>query len=353
MERQLHVLQTINQAQSDFLWQRDIASTCDHILQPLLLMSRSPLGFIARSQTGANGQPCLDIPALAQTDQAVLGWLMPKLTRTASGYQLCGFEQLFAPTLNDGDVLNFNRGQQADCPLLDGIDSLLVMPCFFDLSLQGILVLANRPGGFDEVLIEQLGVINDSIGTLLHICTLERKRQTAEAALAVQASLDPLTGLMNRRAFLERVQHSQQLAQRYQRMYSLIMLDLDFFKQINDHHGHAAGDEVLKTLSALFQSLLRDTDIVCRWGGEEFCILLPCEDASQSMVLAQRLGHAIRQCTIHWDSQSLGVTASMGVASYQSGESVDQLLRRADDAMYAAKIAGRNCCKLSGELAGD
>lgn len=343
-ERQSKLLLTINQAQSSFLLDRDLGAACSTILHSLLAMSQTTLAFIASCQVDERDSCYLDIPSIAHLETGALQWLMPQLSHDSRGYRLYGFDHVYGQAIAEGEPLVINQpALYDDSGALEGIQSLLVIPCFFHLSVMGVLVLANRAGGFDQEIVEHLTTLSDGIGTLLHVRGLEMARQAAEAELARQATLDPLTGLLNRRAFLERCQQNQQRFTRYQQRFSLLMLDLDHFKALNDRLGHPAGDYVLKEVSRQLRRSLREIDSLARWGGEEFCIMLPQEQEQEAMQLAQRLGHTLASLPLQWQGEAVHITASIGVATLNaSGETTDNLIARADAAMYQAKAAGRN-----------
>jgi len=347
--RQSKLLVTINQAQNDFLQDHHLARACQTIMQPMLDMSEAGMGFIARCEHDPAGQAFLDIPAIIHHQPDQLAWLLPQVQPYAQGYRLPDLDNVFGQAIADGQPLLLNQPNHADRPWPDeSLHNLAVLPCFFHFSVMGVLVLANRPGGFDQDLIEHLAPLCHSIGTLLHVRGLENARQAAEAELARRATLDPLTGLLNRRAFMEHCQQSQQRFARYGQPYSLLMLDLDHFKALNDRLGHAAGDHVLKTVGWHLQQQLRDGDIVARWGGEEFCILLPQETEAGALQLANRLCRTLATLALDWHEQPLQITASIGIATRQTaGESTSGLIERADAAMYQAKRAGRNCARLA------
>lgn len=171
----------------------------------------------------------------------------------------------------------------------------------------------------------------------LQTSTEEIKRQNRE--LERLASSDPLTGCLNRRSFFARFEHEWRLSQRHGHPTSAIMTDIDFFKSINDDHGHSAGDEVLRSVGNLLTGLARDTDIVCRYGGEEFSILLPHTTAADAEVVAERIRVAIAD--LEFDGFS--ITASLGVAEMTpETDSPQSLLDRADKCLYVAKRNGRN-----------
>jgi diguanylate cyclase (GGDEF)-like protein/PAS domain S-box-containing protein/putative nucleotidyltransferase with HDIG domain len=162
-------------------------------------------------------------------------------------------------------------------------------------------------------------------------------RQNAE--LERLATRDALTGCLNRRAFFEHFQQQWTTAVRHELPLSSIMVDVDHFKAVNDNHGHAAGDEVLRKVSAALMDVARDTDFVARYGGEEFCFLLTHTDIDAAEECADRLRHTIEKL----DLGELSITASLGVSSLSLGaETSQEMLDQADQCLYAAKRGGRN-----------
>jgi diguanylate cyclase (GGDEF)-like protein len=159
------------------------------------------------------------------------------------------------------------------------------------------------------------------------------------------AITDALTGLHNRRYFFERASSEFERTMRYPHPLSAIMLDIDHFKHINDTYGHATGDEVLRVVARRCRDILRTVDIIGRYGGEEFAIVLPETRQHCARQVAERLRLEISQQPIPIEESTLSITASLGIAAYDHNESIDlyTLLDRADQALYAAKQAGRNC----------
>lgn len=163
----------------------------------------------------------------------------------------------------------------------------------------------------------------------------------------VMATTDSLTGLYNRHKFTELYLSSyRSMIQRDNEM-SLIMLDIDFFKKVNDTYGHNIGDNVLVQISHALLRTLRNIDIVCRWGGEEFVVLLPTASIKNAKILAHKIKEYIESLEIDVAGH---VTASFGVACVQQGESMQELVERADRALYLAKNSGRNCVKTELDL---
>lgn len=159
------------------------------------------------------------------------------------------------------------------------------------------------------------------------------------------ARTDALTGINNRRSLFELAEHEFEVALRYQQPLSIIVFDIDYFKQINDTYGHAVGDKMLERVAQVTRAQLRDVDIIGRYGGEEFVIVLPVTTAQKAYPLAQRILESVTAIRLDADHGLAAVTLSIGIAEFthtQQVESVDNLIRRADEAMYAAKQAGRN-----------
>ena len=171
---------------------------------------------------------------------------------------------------------------------------------------------------------------------------LENSRLFAEVSRL--ANTDSLTGVWNRHHFFEQADKEFRRALRYHRALSVIMFDIDHFKQVNDRYGHLAGDQVLKALSGAVQKTIRDVDLLCRYGGEEFLIVLPETDLEPAREGAERLRREVEELVVQTDAGPVHVTISLGVAALrdESGPNLERLISRADDALYAAKAAGRN-----------
>lgn len=172
--------------------------------------------------------------------------------------------------------------------------------------------------------------------------------RVANRRLNQLATLDHLTGCANRRHFYDLAEAELARSRRYERAMSLVIMDVDRFKAINDDFGHAAGDEVLTRLSESLRAELRELDALGRIGGEEFALLLPETGRKEAASIAQRLRRLVEELSVEHEGNALSVTASFGVtARVDADTSVDSLMRRADHALYEAKAAGRNCVALS------
>lgn len=204
--------------------------------------------------------------------------------------------------------------------------------------------------GSKVYLAVDAGPIYDNEGNLIAVVETIRDitdQKNAQATLEVMAVTDELTGLFNRRHFNEHLDQEWRRALRSREPLSLILLDIDYFKQYNDHYGHPAGDECLKSVAgALRRSLLRTSDMAIRYGGEEFCILLPNTNLEGAHNIAQRIRSAIARLGIPhpFSITSDVVTLSDGIASTVPSPkgSPSQLISMADDALYTAKTLGRN-----------
>ena len=173
---------------------------------------------------------------------------------------------------------------------------------------------------------------------------LLRRLFVSQGKLQELATRDDLTGLGNRRYLIGRGTELVKLAQRHKRPLSVLMLDLDHFKAVNDRHGHAAGDDVLRFMGAAVALQLRATDVAGRTGGEEFALVLPETGLEDALATAERVRLAVAQTPVPTNEspQPIPVTVSIGVAALEPGSTLDDLLSRADEALYAAKRSGRN-----------
>lgn len=176
--------------------------------------------------------------------------------------------------------------------------------------------------------------------------TIQRANSYAE--VLQHATLDALTGLNNRRQFETRLKQEVSSAERQGKPLCAIMLDIDFFKKVNDTYGHIAGDLILKSTASVIKKALRESDIPSRYGGEEFAILLPFTSIEEAQMVGERLRQAVESTTVDVQSEKSGstinvkVTISLGVSQFQEGDTGQSLYQKADKALYHAKEGGRN-----------
>jgi diguanylate cyclase (GGDEF)-like protein len=171
---------------------------------------------------------------------------------------------------------------------------------------------------------------------------LHTELRTAEAELVKLATTDYLTGLANNRAFFEFAVSEIKRSRRHRFPMTLVVFDLDLFKNINDTYGHAAGDLVLKELADLTRRIIRQSDLVARIGGEEFAMILTHADLARGRVVAENFRYALEHSEFVYEGVRIPVTASFGVAEMRPSDTVSSLLTRADENLYQAKAEGRN-----------
>jgi diguanylate cyclase (GGDEF)-like protein len=227
------------------------------------------------------------------------------------------------------DVLAF-RPEMVDTT----VRSILAVPLLVDDHVVGVLsAQSRRTHAYDDHHLSVLATIAQQIAV-----AIENARHYA------LTTTDSLTGLYLRDAFFRRVEDEYTRARRYASSFAILMLDLDGFKEINDLHGHAAGDRYLRAAAAAIKEGLRGADLACRYGGDEFCLLLPVTELDGARAIAERVRQAVASLAVSWDGAVLRATVSIGVASYPEHDAGDlkALLLRADQALYHAKRAGRD-----------
>jgi two-component system, cell cycle response regulator len=210
----------------------------------------------------------------------------------------------------------------------------VVCPIPFGSSILGSIALAPSAAAAPDTAT-LLSLVARELGGPLRIAALMEESQRL-------ATVDSLTGLMNRRAFLAMMRVELNRCQRYGMPLSLLLLDIDHFKAINDNHGHAAGDQALVAMGELLQRQMRVPDWPARWGGEEMVIALTNTDSAGGAVAGERLRRAVEALSVPAESTTLRFTVSLGLATLRAHESLEAFIDRADRAMYAAKVGGRN-----------
>jgi diguanylate cyclase (GGDEF)-like protein len=197
----------------------------------------------------------------------------------------------------------------------------------------GRLLLLRRE---HKIPADQIELINDSLATLAE--PLARTHDFEE--ICKQARMDSLTGLANRLVFDERIDYMLERARRHKRPLTLVALDLDHFKTVNDTMGHVYGDEVLKLVAATLRDQIRLPDLLVRMGGDEFLLALPDTDQAEARLLCERLCRSIHNLKVRAGNHTLGI--SSGLAQWEAGMDKLKWMERADDALYQAKKGGRN-----------
>ena len=175
----------------------------------------------------------------------------------------------------------------------------------------------------------------------LEILNFQKNLEREKDILDNIANRDPLTGLLNRRAMEPHLLQAKTSAEQQGKLFSVIICDIDDFKKVNDIHGHASGDQVLKDVSAAFKANLRDTDVACRWGGEEFLILVP-GNLEAAVYVAERLRIEVSNLEFTSEHSRFSVTMTFGVCEYMTGYRIEKLINIADDHLYVGKRNGKN-----------
>ncbi|MBN1523225.1 MAG: GGDEF domain-containing protein [Spirochaetales bacterium] len=219
----------------------------------------------------------------------------------------------------------------------------LVVPIMRDRKVVSILGVGNKPVEYTQDDIELVEYIADLVWTIVVQKQADEKIKVLNTRLERLAMTDELTSLENRRAFLLQGEVELKRSNRYKQPLEMIMLDIDYFKNINDTFGHEAGDVVLRYVADVLRKNVRNADVVARLGGEEFGILLPNAQAAAAIVLAERLRAEIEQGTCEFHGKKMIVTISLGIAEHgEKSDDLHTLIRNADIAMYQAKREGRN-----------
>lgn len=217
-----------------------------------------------------------------------------------------------------------------------------------DLAERRIRDMKQNPGNDDGSalqLLAQMTHANELLQRRIAEAEATLSEQSRQIAAATsEARTDPLTRLANRRAFEDEFQRRTAEFRRHGTRFLLMLIDIDRFKRLNDTYGHPAGDAVLSQLSAVLRQTVRDTDLVTRFGGEEFALLLPAGEMAQVTDSMERIRIAVEATDFHLDSGVIRVTISCGAAEPLPREESAALVKRADAALYAAKEHGRNRC---------
>lgn len=353
--RQRLLLDVLNQAQAGFLLTRDMHDACEGVFDPLLKLTDSKFGFIGIMRTEESGRPYLLVPTISNISwdagsEAVYG----RHRDREEGLRFYDLDNLFGHVVtadttvctNDPSSHPASRGFPPGHPRLT---SFLGLPIRFNGRVMGMIGLGNRPDGYDDDLVALLEPLVNTLGALVHARDLDLARQRAEAELQRRATTDALTGLANRRAFIDAATAAMARAERSKQPLTLAVVDLDHFKRVNDTHGHNAGDEVLRRFAVVAQAAVRDVDLVARLGGEEFAVLLHDSALSDAAVPLQRLRRALEATEVSYPGGRVRVTMSAGMARWSGeGADINEWLAAADRALYAAKEAGRNAVWLDG-----
>jgi diguanylate cyclase (GGDEF)-like protein len=220
--------------------------------------------------------------------------------------------------------------------------SFVAVPLLWREEPLGVVSVADRDDGapFEDT---DLQILRALVGPASIALAAQAVSERAEL-LTEWATIDPLTDLFNRRYFRQRLEEEFHRARRYNLPLSLLLLDIDDFKSVNDRFGHPAGDAVLRSIADLLRRSVRAFDVCCRYGGEEFVLVLPGSDADDALSTARRVRQAVeaQRLPVRADEPPVGVTLSIGSITLRAGDAVDDLIAAADEALYEAKRCGKN-----------
>ncbi len=254
------------------------------------------------------------------------------------------FRLVWPKACNDERVYDSLKELDKDYPsILTNDDKIGAFPLLSEDEITGCIVAKS--------MIEKLSKRDiDYLEQLTRQAAATINRANSYSTILQYATLDALTNLNNRRQFETRLGQEISITKRQGKPLCAMMIDIDFFKSVNDTHGHAAGDEVLRTVAGIIKQALRESDIPSRYGGEEFAVLLPFTHIDEAKIVGERLRKAVESTPITINQESddekqINVTISMGIAEFNREESGEALFERADKALYEAKTNGRNQVK--------
>jgi diguanylate cyclase (GGDEF)-like protein len=257
-------------------------------------------------------------------DLAIVDWMMPGL----DGIELCRRIRMDPSLAGLYVLLLTGRGTRSDliAGLDAGADDYMVKPIDSE-ELRARVQVGSRVATLQRRLTERVSEL-----------------QAARDHLARLASTDALTNVYSRRWWFELATHEYSRCSRYERGFSLLAIDLDLFKQVNDTFGHDAGDRVLQQFADMLRRECRQSDIVGRLGGEEFALLVPETPLASAQTLARRIGDGCRSLVVPAGGTDVRFTCSIGISELRTGDAdIEAVLRRADAALYEAKRSGRDC----------
>jgi two-component system cell cycle response regulator len=239
----------------------------------------------------------------------------------------------------DGNGFDFLRRKAEE-----GIETPVVI-----ITGQGDEMIASqfiKEGAYDYLTKDRLSEksLSRSIMNALEKARLKRDVKEAQNKMAEMSTRDELTGVYNRRYFMEALEREVSKAKRYGNELVLCMLDLDHFKEVNDTYGHPAGDMVLREIGKMLKECVRQSDLICRYGGEEFAVILPSTQLEKARLVCERFRGIVKQHQFKYNSFQINITVSIGVTAFNHliPESFNDLIAKADEALYRAKAEGRN-----------
>ena len=348
--RQQELMSLVAEVQQAFLVDQSLVAACDRLFEPLLAITDSRLGFIGILRNTEDGSQYLEVPSISNIswDDASRAWYASHRDEGQS-LRFHSLNNLFGHVVTHNTVVctdtvsrhPASRGQPHGHP---AINNFLGIPLRFNGEAVGMIAVGNRDGGYSKEQIELLAPFATVLGTMIRARQLEEQRAQAEAALLREATHDALTGLANRKLFFSMADSLFEQALRYGQRVSLAVMDIDFFKSVNDKYGHQAGDKVLQLFAQTLSDAVRRSDVHARVGGEEFAVLLTQTSETNALDVLERFRLSLQASCIRLDDDiEIGITVSIGYCDFFDGlHDVDHWFNLADRALYLAKAQGRN-----------
>jgi diguanylate cyclase (GGDEF)-like protein len=232
------------------------------------------------------------------------------------------------------DMIPNSEGDFPDSP---DISSIIIAPLIFLDQVLGAIAL----GSFRRYIFTESN--QNLLVSFAAMATTAIQNAQLHEEVKRQAKTDTLTGLFNRRGFFELALREVSRSHRFRRPLAAVMFDIDNFKEINDRYGHTVGDQILSGVSSKCQAELRQIDLISRYGGDEFLLLLPETDLPNAIPVAERLRNRATEMAFPAEDTLVKITLSAGIAYLQDNDTLDTLIERTDQALYKAKQAGKNC----------
>lgn len=342
------LLEALNRAQNRYIEGMGRYEIFNGLLNALLDLTASEYGFIGEVLYNEEGRPHLKMHVITNVSWNEETQQLYERTQ-AAGMEFYNLDTLFGHVITEGRPVISNN--PATDPRRGGtppghpeLESFLGLPFFKGPELIGVVGIANRSGGYDIGHVPFLQPFLSTCANLVEGFRDRQRREQAERALDRMARLDDLTQLPNRRAFLERLDSEVRRAIRYETPLTLLVIDLDHFKRVNDTYGHAVGDDVLRGVAEILRSECRGSDYAGRIGGEEFVVYLTETDNERALLAAERIRKRVgEKHFFSMENSRFHVTCSIGVATLSEYvRDSDGLLTVADKRLYEAKDRGRN-----------
>lgn len=339
------VLHCLDSLRKQFIKEADPFNLYPPFMKQLQTLAESEYGLVGEILVDEDdGSRYLKIYAMSNLAWSVESKALYAQTKK-SGAEFRQMDNLLGQVIMHGEPIIANQGDNQRCisTLLDSrfaFRNYALLPVYFGLMQVGVVGLANRKMDYDDAFQTLLQPVISGLGQVIVARWDREAREKAEKNLRKLATTDSLTGIANRHAFSMRVDLLLANMARDEKNAVLIMFDIDHFKWVNDRNGHDAGDQVLVDLVKLVKTMVREVDLLVRWGGEEFLLLLPRTDIGTGRKIAERIRKQVAEYRYQIEQP---VTISIGATAIRPSDTEESMISRVDGALYQAKRCGRNC----------